>query len=484
MADDDVTEGAGPDDEHGVSSRAPREIRSERRMSDVEAMMWNVEKDPYLSSNVGNVTVLDCRPDVDRFRNRLLQAVERIPRLHQRVVPALGRMAPPEWQDDPDFDINFHLRHVSLPPPGTQRQLFDLAALIVADPFDRTRPLWEFSVVEGLEGGRAAVIQKMHHTIADGMGAIRMSEQFIDITRDAPDVGPTEISAEPSLPTNLFDVASETLAHGWRRTLGVGQRALVNSAGLVTDPSRLGSLAGEVVETGRSAVRQLTVSDRAHSELWSHRSLRRRLDSLDVSLDDARRTAKALGGSINDVFVTGAARGAGRYHREHGVEIGDLRMAMPVSTRHDASMGGNSFVPTRVVVPVWDDDPVRQFEIVHQRLDQTKHERAIGLVEPLAWLINVFPTSVLVRFARQQVEATDFTTSNLRAAPFDLFICGAMIEGNYPIGPLAGTAFNLTMMSYRDQMNMGLHIDAGAIPDGDVLRDAIIESFAEVLAAG
>ena len=157
--------------------------------------MWNVEKDPHLDPTFGSVTLLDGIPDIDRLRRRLVRMVDRIPRLHQRVVPSLGRLAPPEWQDDPDFDIDYHLRHVALPAPGTRRRLFDLATLLVRDPFDRTRPLWEFVVVEGLEGDRAALVQKMHHTITDGEGGIRMSEQFIDIERDAPDIDEIELDA-------------------------------------------------------------------------------------------------------------------------------------------------------------------------------------------------------------------------------------------------------------------------------------------------
>ena len=101
-----------------TSGRAPREVLGERRMSDLEALLWNVDKDPYLSSNFGSVTLLDRSPDLAKFRRRMLVAVSRIPRLHQRVVPALGRLAPPEWRDDPDFDIDRHVRHVALPAPG------------------------------------------------------------------------------------------------------------------------------------------------------------------------------------------------------------------------------------------------------------------------------------------------------------------------------------------------------------------------------
>ena len=147
--------------------------------------MWNLEKDPHLSSSIANVTLLDQAPDPERLRSRLERAAVQVPRLRQRVVPALGRLAPPEWRDEPDFDLDYHLRWSALPNPGSMRQLLDLTATFVGTPFDRTRPLWEFLVIEGLEGGRAAMVQKLHHAIADGEGSIRMSEQFIDIARDA-----------------------------------------------------------------------------------------------------------------------------------------------------------------------------------------------------------------------------------------------------------------------------------------------------------
>jgi WS/DGAT/MGAT family acyltransferase len=463
--------------------RPERILLGERRMSDVEALMWNVEKDPHLDPTFGSVTLLDGIPDIDRLRRRLVRMVDRIPRLHQRVVPSLGRLAPPEWQDDPDFDIDYHLRHIALPAPGTRRQLFDLATLFVRDPFDRTRPLWEFVVVEGLEGDRAALVQKMHHTITDGEGGIRMSEQFIDIERDAPDIDEVELTLEPPAPdANIFETAGDTIGHTWRRTLGLAQRAGAATADTLVHPDRLTRTGPDLVETARSAIRQLTVTDRAHSTLWTSRSLRRRLDVIDVDLDDARAAAKTLGGSLNDFFVTGAAGGAGDYHRRLGSPIETLRMAMPVSTRKDTSAGGNAFVPTRAVVPVG-EDPVARFEAIHAQLDQTKHERVLGLVDQLAGLLNLLPTSVLARFTLEQARTVDFTTSNVRAAPFDLFIAGARIEATYPLGPLGSTAFNLTMMSYRGELNMGLHMDTVAIEQPDLLRECLETSFAALIAA-
>ncbi|MGZ4681256.1 MAG: wax ester/triacylglycerol synthase domain-containing protein [Acidimicrobiales bacterium] len=452
-------------------------------MSDLEALLWNVDKDPYLSSNFGSVTLLASSPDLGRFRRRMLQAVARIPRLHQRVVPALGRMAPPEWQDDPDFDIDRHVRHLALPAPGTERQLFDLAAQFVQDPIDRTRPLWEFILVDGLPGGRAALLQKMHHTITDGEGGIRLSEQFIDVVPDAPDIDEVLIVTEPHQRGSLIGTATETVTHGWHRTLGIAQRSL----GLATDtalhPTHLGTMGSDAVETGRSVLRQITVTDQHHSPLWHQPSLGRRLEVLDVSFDDARVAAKELGGSLNDLFVTASAAAAGAYHRDLGSPVDELRMAMPISTRQGRSAGGNSFVPTRVLMPTGDLDPVTRFELVHEALGRTKTERAIGLVQGLAGLVNLLPTSVVVRIARQQAETVDFTTSNVRAAPFDLYIAGAHIEATYPLGPLAGCAFNATVMSYRGWLNVGLHLDTGLVTEPELLRSHLVEAFAELIAA-
>ena len=469
---------------------AEREVRADRRMSDVEAMMWNIEKDPFLSSTFGSVTILDTVPEFDRFRRRLIRMAAKIPRLHQRVAPTLGRLAPPEWVDDPTFDIDYHVRRIALPSPGTIRELLDFATTFVQDPLDRTRPLWEFCIVEGVEGGRGALVQKMHHTITDGEGGIRMSEQFIDLSRDpgpADDLGLDEpgLDIPPTVPTNLFDSATEALNHTVRRTLGVVNRSVGVAHDTLVHPSRLPGLGVDAAETARSAVRQLTVVDHAHAPLWRDRSLRRHFDSLAVPCAAARHAAKSLGGSLTDVFVCGAAGGAARYHAARGSSVESFRIAMPVSTRHDNSSGGNSFAPTRVVVPAGvDDDPTERFTATSAVLTQTKHERAIGLVSAAAGVVNLLPTSVLVRFARQQVEAIDFTTSNLRAAPFEIYMGGARVEGTYPLGPLAGTAFNLTMMSYAGTLNMGLHTDVGAVDDPTLLRTCLEEAFAELIAAG
>jgi WS/DGAT/MGAT family acyltransferase len=460
-----------------------REMRADRRMTDVEALMWNLEKDPHLSASIANVTILDCPPDAARLRSRLQRAAVVVPRLRQRVVPALGRLAPPEWRDDPDFDLDYHIHSMALPAPGTMRALLDLAATIANRPFDRTRPLWEFVVVEGLEGGRAAMIQKLHHTIADGEGSLRMSEQFLDLSRDATE--PMTVGRVPpaTVDASFVDTTVETLTHNLRRGLGVARRATEGAIGLLQHPTRAVELGADSVELARSATRQLLVTDHARSPLWTERSLRRHIEVLQVPFDEAKAAAKALGGSLNDLFVTAAVGGAGVVHRAAGQPVEELRISMPVSTRKDTSAGGNAFTPTRVLVPAGADDPAALFQAVRDRLAPTKGERALGVIDGFAGFANLLPTSVLVRVARQQVETVDFAISNVRGAPFPLFIAGARMEANYPVGPTGGTAWNLTLMSYDGHLDMGLHADAGAVPDPPGLRAAIEAEFAALLAA-
>ncbi|HEV3351730.1 MAG TPA: wax ester/triacylglycerol synthase family O-acyltransferase [Acidimicrobiales bacterium] len=464
---------------------AERPLRFERRMSDAEALMWTIEKDPAMRSSFLQLTLLDSPPDFARFRRRMERAVKVLPRLGQRVVPPPFRFAPPEWADDPSFDIDFHVRRLAVPPPGTERQLLDLAALIYEDAFDRARPLWQLTIVEGLEGNRAALLAKMHHTITDGVGGVRLSMQFLDLAPDAPD--PDDVVEEPvSAPERgAYDVLSDAVGHNVRRQLGVVQRGAAGTAGLAVHPDRSVRLASDLAATAASLWRQLAVVQPSRSPLWTgRRSLTRRFETLSVNLDEVKRAAKGLGGTVNDLFVAALAGGAAAYHRAKGADVDELRMTMPVNIRDDKSAGGNAFSPARLLVPAGLHDSAVRFTAIHERLNVAKNERALGLFGSLAGVMNRLPTSLLTRVARQQAETVDFAASNVKAADFDLYIAGAHIEGNHPMGPTAGTAFNATVMSYKNRFDVGLNIDTAAIDDPELLRTSIEESFAELLKVG
>ncbi len=454
-------------------------------MTDLEALMWNLDKDPHLTSVFANVTVLDCSPDREYLRRKLGRAVAEIPRLHQRVVPAFGRLAPPTWEDDSTFDLDYHLRWTALPGPGDERELLALATRIHQQPFERGRPLWEFVVIEGLADGRAAMVQKLHHTVTDGVGGLRLAERFLDLERrpPEPDEEP-EITARASgLPGPSFVGRALGTAGHLGRQVAETTVGLTRAAGdALIHPQDWPARAAEAGETARSVARQLVGTNEARSPLWTERSLWRQLEVLQVPFDDVKQAAAARDVTINDLFVTAAARAAGAVHRQAGCPVDELRMAMPMSTRDDKSAAGNAFSLTRSLVPIDVTDPAKHLEAVHDLLAATRGEKAFQVLDQLAGVMNVLPTSALVAAARHQAETVDFTTSNLRGAPFPLYFGGAQIVENYPVGPLAGTAFNLTMLSYAGEMHCGLLVDAAAIEDPTALRDALKDAFEELTA--
>ncbi|CAN5682923.1 wax ester/triacylglycerol synthase family O-acyltransferase [soil metagenome] len=460
------------------------EVTGRERMSDVEALMWSLESDPHLSSTFANLTTFDRSPDHDRLRRRLWRASRRVPRLRRRVVPGLGPI-PPSWEDDPDFDIDHHLRRIVLPSGATDADARRVATELAATPFDRDRPLWEFTVLDGLPDGRAAMVQKMHHTITDGEGGIRMSVEFIDLERDAPE--PPEVDDGPPPPPrpSLLAATVDLVADATRRNVDSGRAAVERATDLLRDPvhlaTLLAALPAEGAATARSLVRQLGVVDGHRSPLWTERSLGRHLETFEVPLDQTKAAAKRLGGSVNDLFVAAAVGGATRYHHDRGFGVAELRMSMPVSTRTTKDPSGNAFTPTRVLVPLI-EDPRARFAAIHERLAVTKSERALGMTGSLAGLVNLLPQALLVRLARQQVMTVDFATSNVRAAPFDLYIAGGLMEANYPLGPVAGTAWNLTTMSYRGRLDLGLQVDTAAVAEPEALARDVAASFDELLA--
>jgi WS/DGAT/MGAT family acyltransferase len=389
------------------------------------------------------------------------------------------------WEADPAFDTDYHLKATALAGPASMRDLLDLATRIHQAPFERTRPLWEFTIVGGLEGERAAIVQKMHHTVTDGVGGIRLAERFVDLERD-PDHEPPPPSRldEPGpVSTTVFSRVADTAGHVVRRGGEATIGAVQAGAGLALHPTRWPTVGGDVVSTARSVARQVTGTGADGSELWTPKTLRRRIETLRVPFDEAKAAARRHDVSINDVFVTGAARGAGAYHRSAGAETDLLRLAMPVSTRDDNTAAGNAFALTRASVPVNVHDPVDHLHQVSEVLGQAKGERAFQLLEQLAAAANALPTSAVVRLARAQTEAIDLTASNVRGAPFPVYMGGAKVEANYPVGPLLGSAFNLTLLSYDGWLNMGLHVDSGAVEQPAALRDAIDGAFRELSAA-
>lgn len=435
--------------------------------------MWTLDGDERLSSTIANLTLLDQAPDRERLEARLSRATVAVDRLRQRVAASAVGLVPPRWEDDPDFDLSRHLRWESLGRRRSMRALLDRVMDIFAEPFDRTRPLWEFVVIEGLNDGRTAMLQRIHHTLADGEGGLRISAQFTDVERNAP--GPPDITR--LAPVDHVNPLTDAARFGMNR-MAESARSAVKA---ITRPSELVAGGASLVSLTRSTLRQARISDHRLSPLWVDRSLERRLDVLELPLAAMKPAAVRLGGSVNDLFVTGAASAAGAYHREMGQPVEALRMSMPISTRSKGQSDGNHFSPSQTVVPTGDIDEVLRFEAIGELIRSVRAEPSLGATDSLARAANLLPGSLLRTVGVRLSGSVDFVTSNIRAAPFEVFLAGARMEANYPIGPLAGTAFNLTAMSYRGSLWLGLVTDPAAIPKPELLLKCLKRSYRQLL---
>ncbi|MFV0315386.1 MAG: wax ester/triacylglycerol synthase domain-containing protein [Microthrixaceae bacterium] len=463
-------------------------------MSDFEALMWTLEQNPALSNTFANVTILDQPPDRSHLVAKMQVAISKVPKLHQRPEEPPNRQGTPVWADDPGFDLAHHLRWVNLGGDATERDLYDYVAMLAAQPFDRERPLWDFTVVEGLLEGKAAMVQRMHHTITDGEGGIRLSVAFLDLEREpqtepdsgapvAPDGAAGSTTAQPDPQPRAVGDFLGSLGDSVRRRGMQVVDAIGVAGSFLRNP-------GDAAELARSTGRQAQAMTRC-SPLWTERSLQRWFGTTSLDLAEVREAAGALGGTVNDFFVTGAADAAGRVHAAHGSPVGELRISMPVSIRDsrpegrgDPMAGGNAFALAQVMVPTGSELTVAErFSETHERLGASRQDRALNALGNAAAVINLLPTAALLATGERATAGIDFACSNVRAAPFDLYMGGALLEANYPVGPLAGTAFNLTTMSYRGMLWLGLHVDTAAVEDPRELLGAIDASYTALFAA-
>jgi WS/DGAT/MGAT family acyltransferase len=458
--------------------------RMGQRMSETEALMWAVEADPNLGSTMGAVLILDGRPDPRHLRAVVTAAVAAMPRLRQRVAQPLIPVGGAEWVPDRAFDLDHHLRHVRLPAPGTADLLRQLACQFVADPFDRTRPLWQVLAVDGLRGGRSAVVTKLHHSVADGTGALLAAQQLFQLSADEPPPDPVDLS-------EVFDADLLAAGDGGRppladQVLRGAERALrfvSDAASALTDPATVPALGAQALDAARALAAQLPGTARHTSALWATRSRNRRLEWLAVPFDRAKARAHELGGSLNDLFVTAVTEGAVAYHRHHGVEVDELTATIVVSTRDGAGADlANAFVPAAVVLPATAMGAEERFAAVSAVLAQHKAaaKRAREAIGPLAGLALLVPPPLAAVLALDQASRIDFATSNLRGLPVPVWLAGRRVRALYPVGPVVGTAFNVTLMSNLDELHLGLHVDPVAVSDPAGLARNVGAGFAQL----
>lgn len=461
------------------------EIEFENRMSETDALLWHVEQDPLLRSTIMTVWVMDHLPPRDELHDRIELAARMLPRMRQRVVTSSFSVAPPRWDEDPDFDLDYHVRWVRAPGSGTMRDLLDVAQPMAMQSFDKARPLWEMAVIEGLEDGRAGIVLKLHHALSDGVGLVRMTASLIDNDRQQltlDDVPPPP----PGHTMNMAERVLDALGHQRRRQLDITRRTWnAVSEGIGSATRHPVEAARDVTDAIASVGRLLAPQAEPSSPLMKERSLRLHLDSFVIALDDLKRASRAAGGKLNDAFMAAISGGFRIYHEKHGAAVDSLRTSMPVNLRNEATqnVAGNQFVPVRFPVPIAETDPVARMKEIRTRVESQLHEPALPLFGDISALLTRFPTAVLTAALGTMLKGVDFVASNVPGPPIPVSICGAKITDCFGFGPLGGAAVNVTLFSYDGDLRIAVTTDRAAVPDFDFFLDCLRRGFDEVLAS-
>jgi diacylglycerol O-acyltransferase len=290
--------------------------------------------------------------------------------------------------------------------------------------------------------------------------------------------------APVAAPMGQLDRVVDAIRHERRRQAGVARRGWgsVTSAAVSAVADAIGT-ATRATETLASVGRLLAPATQPLSDVMTGRSLSVRFDVVRIPLTDLKAAANGAGGKLNDAFVGGVAGGLRRYHLRHGSSVGELRMTMPINIRNDATadLAGNQFAPARFAVPLTIDDPVERMARMRELVATQRGEPALALAEPLAAILYRLPATVSTGVFGAMLRGVDFVTSNVPGVPIPVFLAGARMEAQFAFGPMSGAATNITLLSYLDDVLIGINSDPAAIPDPEVLLGCIEEGFAEVV---
>jgi diacylglycerol O-acyltransferase len=452
-------------------------------MDAFETVMWRAEADPRLRSTLTLVEVLDKIPDAGRLLRAHDWASRIVPRFRQRVVEPPLALGAPAWVSVAELDFGYHLKHLHLPAPGTLSQVLEIAQSVAMRPFDRTRPLWEAVLIDGLQGGRAAYILKAHHCITDGIGGVQLLAMLHSRTRE-----PMRDRPEPAAPPADTRTAVEILAVQAARQAadapGWAMRQSAAAVGLAAEALRSPARSvSDAVAFASSLRRVASPATGASSPLLRPRSLEWRFEIAEVPLADLKAAAKSAGGSVNDAFVAAVLGGFRRYHEHFGVPVDTIPVAMPISLRSATdTAGGNRFAAARFAAPVAESDPRERMRQVREFVIAARAEPAVNAAGLLSPVLSHLPGPLVARVLASMTASNDAQLSNVPGIPYPVYLAGARITHMYPFGPLPGCAAMVTLISHAGTCCIGINTDAAAITDPPLFRTCIAQGISEILA--
>jgi WS/DGAT/MGAT family acyltransferase len=436
--------------------------------------------------HVGAVLVFEGPPpDYEDFCNQIRGRLHLVPRYRQKLAFPPLETGRPLWVDDPSFNLAYHVRHTALPSPGSEEQLRALAARVHSQRLDRSKPLWETWLVQGLEGNRFALISKTHHALVDGVSGVDLATVLFDLE---PVPEPTPYEGEPWAPAP--EPSSVQLAARGLKSLAKAPIALTGKAlGAASHPNRTLESAREAIE-GVGEVAWAGLNPAPATPLNVPIGPHRRLVFVRNELADFKTVKDGLGGTVNDVVLTVVAGALRQWLRSRGVRTEglELRALVPVSirTKDEHHQLGNRIAAMRGPLPVYVEDPVARLAVVREAMDGLKDSKQAVGAEVLAGVQSLAPPTVLAQASRINFSTRLFNliVTNVPGPQFPLYVLGRELLDLFPVAFLPRDhALAVAIMSYNGGIDFGLLGDYDAMPDLAEIGEHLQTSLAELVAA-
>lgn len=456
------------------------------RLSATDASFIVQEQGPA-HLHIGAVMIFEGPP---RPYAALVQQVEArlhlVPRYrHKLVIPRYEVGGRPLWAHDSRFNIRYHVRHTALPPPGSVEELKRLTARIFSQRLDRTKPLWEIYLVEGLEDDRFAILSKTHHALIDGVSGVDIMTLLFDMTREAEPSPPPAERWKPAPEPTRAELAAAAARDGFDTLKEVAGTAL----GAVRDPrAAIGAVReaveglGEVLWAGLDPAPPTPLN----GEIGSHRNV----TWVKTQLSDFKEVKSSFGGTLNDAVLAVVAGGLARWLRARGVRTEglELKAGVPVSVRAEQEHNqlGNRISMLIAPLPVYCEDPVERLAIVsHAMRDLKESKQALG-AQMIIGLERFAPPTLFAQASRLHFSPrfANLVVTNVPGPQFPLYLLGRELLEMAPVGFLAdGFRMIVAIVSYNGALTIGLMGDYDTLPDLEGIADHLRASLAELLAA-
>ena len=455
------------------------------RLTGLDSSFLHLERD-VAHMHVGACAVVEGpAPAYDDLLEAIVSRLHLVPRYRQRLAFVPLEQGRPVWVDDPHFNASFHVRHTALPRPGTDDELKRLAGRVFSQSLDRSKPLWELWLVEGLADKRFALLFKTHHALVDGISGVDIATVLFDTAREPAPVAPPEHEWIPRpLPS-----AAQLLADALLERATVPAEIARGVRAAFRGPRQLAGRLGETL-AGVGAMAWAGLAAAPPSPFNVRIGPHRRFTWVESDLAELKGIKDSLGGTVNDVVLAVVTGALARYMRRHGHETEGvtLKAMVPVSVRAEIERGalGNRVAAMSAPLPIGVEDPVsRLLQIRHDMQDVKDSGQAVG-AEVLTRLSGFPPPTIVAQAARLQARQRLFNlvVTNVPGPQMPLYVLGRKLQNLYPLVPLAeNTALGIAVVSYNGKMNFGLNADYDALADVETLAGDLREAIDELATA-